>query len=168
LDALVNNAGLSRVAALEHADPGDVRRMLDTNLTAPALLIQHALPALRRRRGAVVNVGSIGGLLALPGRSFYGASKAALAHLTRSLARELAPEVRVNAVLPGAIDTEMYDHLGIAPDGVARLRDEMVRTTPLQRMGTVEDVVPWIEMLLGPAGSWMTGSLLVIDGGRAC
>jgi NAD(P)-dependent dehydrogenase (short-subunit alcohol dehydrogenase family) len=107
-------------------------------------------------------------LLALPTRAVYGASKAALAHLTRSLARELAPDVRVNAVLPGAIDTEMYADLGWSDEETARLRAEMVRRTPLGRMGTVDDVVPWIEMLLSPASEWVTGSLIVVDGGRSC
>ncbi len=168
IDALVNNAGLARFAPLERTDRDDLTRMLLTNHVAPAELIRHAVPALRRSRGCVVNVASIGGLLALPGRAHYGSSKAALIHLTRSLARELAPEIRVNAVAPGAIDTEMYDDLGMAPAEVARLREDLVRTTPLGRTGTTADVVPWIELLLGPAGQWVTGSLIVIDGGRSC
>lgn len=168
IHALVNNAGLARFGPVEEADPDDWTRMIQTNLLGPAALLKHAAPALREARGAVVNVGSIGGLLALPGRALYGASKAALAHLTRSLARELAPEVRVNAVLPGAIDTEMYDDLGLDEEAVSRLRAEMILTTPLGRMGTVQDVVPWIELLLGPAGEWVTGSLFVVDGGRSC
>jgi NAD(P)-dependent dehydrogenase (short-subunit alcohol dehydrogenase family) len=168
IDAVVNNAAMARFASIEQADLADLDRMLRTNLVAPVALIKHAAPALRRARGMVVNVGSIGGLLAVPERTFYGASKAALHHLTRSLARELAPHIRVNAVLPGAIDTEMYDDLGLEPCQVAALRSDLVRTTPLGRMGTAEEVVPWIELMLGPAGRWMTGSLLVVDGGRAC
>jgi NAD(P)-dependent dehydrogenase (short-subunit alcohol dehydrogenase family) len=168
LDALVNNAGLARFAALDQAEVTDWQRMIETNFLAPATLIRNAIPSLRRSRGAIVNVGSIGGLLALPGRAVYGASKAALAHLTRSLARELAPDIRVNAVLPGAIDTEMYADLGWSDEETARLRTDIVRKTPLGRMGTVDDVVPWIEMLLGPAGDWVTGSLIVVDGGRSC
>jgi NAD(P)-dependent dehydrogenase (short-subunit alcohol dehydrogenase family) len=168
LDALVNNAALARFGAIEQLAPEQTERVLRTNLLAPLELIRQAVPLLRESRGQVVNVGSIGGLLALPGRAGYGASKAALHHVTRSLARELAPEVRVNAVLPGAIDTDMYQDLGLSPDQVARLRAELVSTTPLGRMGTVEDVVPWIEQLLGPAGAWLTGSLIVVDGGRSC
>lgn len=166
--ALVNNAGWGRFSSLEEAEPSDWDRMLGTNLLAPAALMRSAMPALRNSRGVVVNIGSIGGMLALPGRALYGASKAALAHLTRSLARELAPSIRVNAVLPGAIDTEMYDDLGMDERTVSDLRANMIQTTPLGRMGTVDDVVPWIEILLGPAGRWVTGSLLVVDGGRSC
>jgi NAD(P)-dependent dehydrogenase (short-subunit alcohol dehydrogenase family) len=168
IDALVNNAGLARFAPLDRADPAHAVQMLQTNLLAPAALIERASQPLRRARGVVINIGSIGGLLATPARSYYGASKAALHHLTRSLARELAPEVRVNAVLPGAIDTEMYDDLALSPDRVAALREDLIRTTPLGRMGTPQDVVPWIELMLGPAGRWMTGTMLVVDGGRSC
>jgi NAD(P)-dependent dehydrogenase (short-subunit alcohol dehydrogenase family) len=166
--ALVNNAAIATAGELASTRPTDWLGMLQTNVISPAALIKEATPALRSSCGAIVNVGSIGGVLALPGRSMYGASKAALAHMTRSLARELAPDIRVNAVIPGAIDTGMYEKLGLEDAAVAQLRAEMVRTTPLGRMGRVEDVVPWIEMLLGPAGRWMTGSLLVIDGGRSC
>jgi NAD(P)-dependent dehydrogenase (short-subunit alcohol dehydrogenase family) len=168
IDAVVNNAGLARLAGLEQLALADAEAMMRTNLIGPAFLIRHAVAALRETKGVVVNVGSIGGLLSVPSRALYGASKAALHHLTRSLARELAPDVRVNAVLPGAIDTPMYDDLGCSPEEVATLRRTMVGTTPLGRMGTPQDVVPWIEQLLGPAGRWVTGSLFVIDGGRSC
>ncbi len=168
VDALINNAGQARFALLENALAEDIECMIATHLTAPAALIREATPALRAAKGIVVNIGSIGGVLALPGRALYGATKAALHHFTRSLARELAPDIRVNAVVPGAIDTEMYDHLGLSVAEVAALRDEMILTTPLGRMGAPEDVVPWIDLMLKPAGHWMTGSLVVIDGGRSC
>jgi NAD(P)-dependent dehydrogenase (short-subunit alcohol dehydrogenase family) len=168
VDALINNAGVARFAALRDASSADMGLMLTTNFIGPLTLIQAAAAHLAERRGVVVNVGSIGGVLALPGRAAYGASKAGLHHLTRSLARELAPHVRVNAVAPGAVDTEMYDDLGMSAAQVRDLRAEMVATTPLGRMGRPEDVVPWIEMLLGPAGEWVTGSVIVVDGGRSC
>jgi NAD(P)-dependent dehydrogenase (short-subunit alcohol dehydrogenase family) len=168
LDAVVNNAGMARMAGIEQLTVAEAEAMVRTNLVGPALLIRHAIAALRETKGTVVNVGSIGGLLAVPSRAMYGASKAALHHLTRSLARELAPDVRVNTVLPGAIDTPMYDDLGCSADQVAELRRSLIDTTPLGRMGTPDDVVPWIEHLLGPAGRWVTGSLFVIDGGRSC
>jgi NAD(P)-dependent dehydrogenase (short-subunit alcohol dehydrogenase family) len=168
VDALINNAGVARFARLGDTSSADMALMLATNLIGPLRLIQAAAAQLAARRGVIVNVGSIGGVLALPGRAAYGASKAGLHHLTRSLARELAPDVRVNTVAPGAIDTEMYDDLGLSAAGVRELRAEMVASTPLGRMGRPEDVVPWIEMLLGPAGQWMTGSVIVVDGGRSC
>lgn len=168
IDALVNNAGWARFGRLEMAFQEDLERMVATHLAAPAALIREAIPALRATQGVVVNIGSIGGVLALPGRAFYGATKAALHHLTRSLARELAPEVRVNAIVPGAIDTEMYEHLGLPGIDVAALRAELIRTTPMGRLGTPADVVPWIVLMLEPAGRWVTGSVVVVDGGRGC
>jgi NAD(P)-dependent dehydrogenase (short-subunit alcohol dehydrogenase family) len=168
VDALINNAGVARFARVRDTSSTDMALLLSTNLIGPLRLIQAAAAQLAAQRGVIVNVGSIGGVLALPGRAAYGASKAGLHHLTRSLARELAPDVRVNAVAPGAIDTEMYDELGMSAAQVRELRAEMVATTPLGRMGLPEDVVPWIEMLLGPAGRWVTGSVIVVDGGRSC
>jgi NAD(P)-dependent dehydrogenase (short-subunit alcohol dehydrogenase family) len=168
IDALVNNAGMARFDGIEQADLADLDRMLKINLIAPLALIKQAVPELRKTRGQVVNVGSIGGVMALPGRSFYGATKAALHHATRSLARELAPDIRVNAVVPGTVDTEMYDDLGLEPAALESFRAGLVATTPMARMADPEQVVPWIEQLLGPAGAWVTGSLLVVDGGRSC
>jgi NAD(P)-dependent dehydrogenase (short-subunit alcohol dehydrogenase family) len=168
IDYLVNNAGLARFAPILESDLTDFERMLRTNLIGPVALIKQAIPALRRTSGAIVNIGSIGGAVALPGRALYGASKAALHHLTRSLARELAPDIRVNAVLPGAVDTDMYDNLAMDAPEVAALRAGLIGTTPLARMGDAQDVVPWIDLLLGPHGRWMTGSLIVVDGGRSC
>jgi len=168
IDAVVNNAGMARLAGLEELALAEAEAMVRTNLIGPAFLIRHAVAALRETKGTVVNVGSIGGLLSVPSRALYGASKAALHHLTRSLARELAPDVRVNAVVPGAIDTPMYDDLGCSAEDVASLRHNLISTTPLGRIGTPEDVVPWIEHLLGPDARWVTGSLFVIDGGRSC
>ncbi|MEU6476629.1 glucose 1-dehydrogenase [Streptomyces sp. NPDC047017] len=167
LDGLVNNAGLARFGPLADADPDDLTAMLDVNLLGPVHLIRAALPTLRAGGGCVVNVSSVGGVLAMPGRAVYGASKAALNSLTRSLARELAPLVRVNAVLPGPVDTPMYDDLGLAPEQVARLRDDMVESTPLGRFGTPDDVASWVCRLLDEeTAGWVTGALIPVDGGR--
>ncbi|MEU0005697.1 SDR family oxidoreductase [Streptomyces sp. NPDC006314] len=167
LDGLVNNAGLARFGPLAEADPNDLTAMLDVNLMGPVHLIRAALPALRAAGGSVVNVSSVGGVLAMPRRAVYGASKAALNSLTRSLARELAPHIRVNAVLPGPVDTPMYDDLGLAPEQVAQLRDDLVDSTPLGRFGTPDDVSSWVCRLLDPeAAGWVTGALIPVDGGR--
>jgi NAD(P)-dependent dehydrogenase (short-subunit alcohol dehydrogenase family) len=164
---LVNNAGLARFAPLEKASDEDFERLLATNVRAPAALIRAALPYLRQERGAVVNVSSVGGVLAMPGRSYYGASKAALNSLTRSLARELAPEVRVNAVLPGPVDTPMWNDLGLDAEQAAALRSSLLAATPMRRFGRPDEVATWVCCLLDPEISgWVTGALITVDGGR--
>jgi NAD(P)-dependent dehydrogenase (short-subunit alcohol dehydrogenase family) len=166
VDALVNNAGHAVFDRLEDATETDLRGMIDTNLVAPALLIRALLPELRAHRGCVVNVSSVGGVLAMPARSYYGASKAALNSLTRSLAVELAPEVRVNAVLPGPVDTGLWDLA--AGDGADALREGIVAGTPLGRFGLASEVAAWVCLLVDPeTSSWVTGSLVSVDGGRA-
>nr|AGS49565.1 short-chain dehydrogenase/reductase SDR [uncultured bacterium esnapd9] len=164
---LVNNAGLARFAPLETASDEDFDGLLATNVRAPAALIRAALPHLRVERGAVVNVSSVGGVLAMPGRSFYGASKAALNSLTRSLARELAPDVRVNAVLPGPVDTPMWDNMGLDAGQSASLRSSLLAATPMARFGEPAEVAGWVCGLLDPDFSgWITGALIPVDGGR--
>ncbi|MYS81170.1 SDR family oxidoreductase [Streptomyces sp. SID5474] len=167
IDGLVNNAGVARFAPLESATSEDLDAMLDTHVRGPVALIRACLPALRAHRGSVVNVSSVGGALAMPGRSLYGASKAALNSLTRSLARELAPDVRVNAVLPGPVETPMYDDLGLDGPATAALRAGLLAGTPMGRFGTPDEVAHWVCALLDAERSgWVTGVLLPIDGGR--
>lgn len=168
LDALVNCAGLARFARLETADLDDFDRMMAVNVRAPAALTQALLPALIEAGGSVVNVTSVGGVLAMPGRSFYGASKAAVNSLTRSLARELAPQVRVNAVVPGPVDTPMYDDLGLDSEEVESLRKTLLDSTPMARFAAPDEVAVWVCALVDPKQSgWITGALLAVDGGRS-
>ncbi|MGJ7907802.1 SDR family NAD(P)-dependent oxidoreductase [Actinopolyspora sp. H202] len=165
IDAVVNNAGHARFAPLEHAGPDEFERMLATNVVAASELIRASLPELRSNRGSVVNVSSVGGVLAMPGRAHYGASKAALNSLTRSLATELSPDVRVNAVLPGPVDTKLWEEA--ASDDVGALRERIIAGTPMGRFGEPGEVATWICHLLDPTGAaWVTGSLIAVDGGR--
>jgi NAD(P)-dependent dehydrogenase (short-subunit alcohol dehydrogenase family) len=167
LDGVVNNAGLARFGPLEETGPQMFEDVLRVNAVAPAELVRCALPHLRRTRGSVVNISSVGGSLAMPGRSFYGASKAALNSLTRSLAKELAPDVRVNAVLPGPVDTPMWYETGLSEDGIKELARDLTASTPLGRFGQGEDVARWVCALLDPVMSgWVTGALVPVDGGR--
>jgi len=168
VDAVVNNAGIARFAPIERADLGDLELMLDAHLRGPINLIRAALPSLRSRCGCIVNISSIGGTLATPGRSLYGATKAAMNHLTRSLARELAPDVRVNAILPGPVDTGIYNNLGLSDNERDELRLSLLRATPAGRFGEPEEVARWVCHLLDDGSRWVTGALLCIDGGRSC
>lgn len=167
IDGLVNNAGLARFGPIETAKAVDLDAMLDANLRGPVQLIRACLPVLRERQGCVVNVSSVGGVLAMPNRALYGATKAALNSLTRSLARELAPRVRVNAILPGPVDTPMYDDMALDPERTRDLRNTLISETPMGRFGRPSEVAAWVCALLDPELSgWVTGTLLAVDGGR--
>ena len=167
IDGLVNNAGIGRFAPIADADCKDLQYMFDLHVRGPVQLVQRFLPSLRERRGSIVNVTSVAGDLAAPNRSFYGATKAAINHLTRSLALELAPDVRVNAILPGPVDTPIYDEVAKSPEQLAKLRADMIALTPLGRFGRPEELAAWVCQLLDDeTGSWVTGTLLPVDGGR--
>jgi NAD(P)-dependent dehydrogenase (short-subunit alcohol dehydrogenase family) len=159
LDVLVNNAGISW--PVPHADldgltAADWRRLLDVNLIAPWLLCTAALPALRESRGAIVNVTSHAGVRPKGSSIAYAASKAALNHVTKLLAAALGPDVRVNAVAPGLVDTAMTASWTDA--------HELWRTaSPMRRAAQPSDVAELIAAILGNA--YLTGEVILLDGG---
>ncbi|MFG2621874.1 SDR family NAD(P)-dependent oxidoreductase [Streptomyces sp. NPDC048507] len=166
LDVLVNNAGIVRSGALGDLEPEAISAQLATNLVAPVLLSQAALPALEAAAGVIVNVSTSVGQRAWPGSSLYAATKGALEVLTRSWAVELAPRgVRVVAVAPGAIDTPIGEHQGLTPERTAALRAWQLAHTPLARIGRPEEVAWAITQLAAPAASFVTGVVLPVDGG---
>ncbi|MET9763709.1 SDR family oxidoreductase [Streptomyces sp. NPDC006372] len=167
LDAVVNNAGLARFGRLDAIDPALFEAMFAVNVRAPAELIRCALPQLRSHCGSVVNISSVGGALSMPGRAFYGATKAALNSLTRSLARELAPDVRVNAIMPGPVDTPMWNETGLDEADTQHMRVDLLASTPMGRFGDGTEIGRWVCSLLDPELSgWVTGALIPVDGGR--
>ncbi|MFJ8650021.1 SDR family NAD(P)-dependent oxidoreductase [Streptomyces sp. NPDC093546] len=166
LDVLVNNAGIVRSGALGELSPQMITAQLHTNLVAPILLAQAALPSLEKSRGVIVNVSTSVGQRAFPGSSVYAATKSALELLTRSWAVELAPRgVRVVAVAPGAIDTPIGEHQGLTPERMAAVREWQLAHTPLGRIGRPEEVAWAITELAAPAASFITGVVLPVDGG---
>lgn len=166
LDILVNSAGVTRF--IPHPDLDSVtdevwQTLLQTNLIGPFYIARAAAPALRRARGAIVNVASISGHRATGSSIPYAVSKAALLQLTRGLAIALAPEVRVNAVSPGHVDTRWHrDHLG--DEGADELARRNAETEPLGRVATADDVAEAILNLLDT--HMVTGQTLIVDGGK--
>jgi NAD(P)-dependent dehydrogenase (short-subunit alcohol dehydrogenase family) len=166
LDALVNNAGVMHIEPFASLTRDALEQSLAVNLRAPFLLTQAARPALAAApAGSVVNVSSAAAALYRPGQSAYGSSKAALEYLTKSLAVELAPEgIRVNAVVPGPVDTEIHYRPGTDP---AAIRDALARAVPLGSLGTSQEVAWWIvQLTAAPQAGWVTGAIVRVDGGR--
>ncbi|MET7847330.1 SDR family oxidoreductase [Streptomyces avermitilis] len=166
LDVLVNNAAIVGTESLATYTRTSIAPLLATNLTAPVLLTQAALPALTESRGVIVNVSTSVGQRAWPGNSLYAATKTALELLTRSWAVELAPRgIRVSAVAPGAIATPIGRHSGFTPEQSAAIREWQLAHTPLGRIGRPEEVAWAITRLAAPEASFVTGVVLPVDGG---
>ena len=161
LDILVNNAGLTRDGLIARMPDDDWRAVLDTNLSGAFYTCRAvARSMMRRRSGSIVNVSSIVGLHGNPGQTNYSASKAGLIGLTKALARELGSRgVRANVVAPGYVDTRLTD---VLPEEV---KQAMLQNTPLGRFGTADDVAGAVRFLSSDAAAFITGEVLLVDGG---
>jgi NAD(P)-dependent dehydrogenase (short-subunit alcohol dehydrogenase family) len=168
LDILVNAAGHISNGTIETTTTEAWDAMLNINLRSVFLLIQKALPTLTERRGNIVNVSSVTGLRAFPGVLAYCVSKAGLDQLTRCAALELAAKgVRVNAVNPGVVITEIHKRGGMNNEQYAAFLEHSKSTHPLGRVGKPEEVAELIAFLASERASWITGVTYSIDGGRA-
>jgi pteridine reductase len=159
LDGLVNNASAFYPTPIDTATPAQWNELFASNAQAPFFLVQAALPALRRSQGAIVNLIDIYAERALRDHPLYVMAKAALAAMTRTLAADLGPTVRINGIAPGAV---LWPSEGKA----AAAQQAMIAATPLQRIGTPEDVARTALWLLRDA-PFVTGQIITVDGGRS-
>jgi 3-oxoacyl-[acyl-carrier protein] reductase len=161
LDILVNNAGLTRDGLIVRMPDADWRDVIETNLSSVFYTCRAAARSMMKRRsGAIVNVSSVVGLHGNSGQTNYAASKAGIIGFTKALARELGSRgVRANVVAPGYISTRLTDELS------ADLRGLMLQNTPLGRLGDPEDVAGAVRFLCSDEAAFITGEVLLVDGG---
>ena len=168
IDVLVNAAGHLVTGTIEETSLATWDAMLNVNLRAVFNLMQQAVPHLAERRGNIVNVSSVTGLRAFPGVIAYCVSKAGLDQLTRCAALELAPKgVRVNAVNPGVVITEIHRRGGMSPKEYKAFLERSKETHPIGRVGQAYEIADLILYLASERASWITGVTYSIDGGRA-
>ncbi|MFC7165149.1 SDR family NAD(P)-dependent oxidoreductase [Halospeciosus flavus] len=164
VDVVVNNAGVNPDGALgppERVETEDFDFTTDVNLRGAFRCAKHAAPHLQERGGNLVNVASVGGLVGLPRQHPYVASKHGLVGLTKSMALDWAPDVRVNAIAPGYVSTELVEEV----EQNERLRNSILDRTPLDRFADPEEVAGPALFLASDAASYVTGSVLTADGG---
>lgn len=161
IDVLVNNAGIVRDEYLLMLNPDTLDKCMDLNIKGYFYCAQQAvLKMFRKKSGVIINMSSVSSRMALAGQSVYSATKGAVNSMTQTMAKELAPYgIRVNAIAPGFIETEMIDAL--PPEK----REEYLAAVPLGRFGKASEVAAAVSMLCSDAASYMTGQVLVLDGG---
>ncbi len=161
IDILVNNAGMIRDKLLIRTRDEDWDEVLATNLRGTFGMTRAVLRGMiRKRSGVIINISSVAGLVGSAGQTTYAAAKAGIIGFTKAVARELAPRgIRANVVAPGFIVTKMTSDL--APQA----RDNLIARIPMGRLGDPEDVAPMVRFLAGPGGRYITGQVIVVDGG---
>ena len=161
VDVLVNNAGLTRDGLLARMPDDDWRAVIETNLSSVFYTCRAvARPMMKKRSGSIVNVSSIVGIHGNWGQTNYGASKAGIIGFTKSLARELGSRnVRANVVAPGYVNTRLTD---VLPE---EAREAMLTNTPLGRLGEPEDIAGAVRFLCSDEASFITGEVMLVDGG---
>ena len=158
LDILINNAGAYETVSFENLTLEQWDSIFAVNVRGPLLFCKEALPHLRRRKGRIINLGSLGGLQPWPSHAHYCSSKAALHMLTRVTAKAFAPDIAVNCVAPGMID--------LGEKSALEFMNRMAKQTPMRRNGSGEDVAAAV-LFFATAPSFITGQIVLVDGGLA-
>ena len=168
LDILVNNAGAGGGGPVEDCDEAMWDRVIDTNLKGAFFMTKHALPHLRTSGGNIVNIASVNGLIGVPNGSIYCASKAGVIDMTRAHAVEFGPDIRVNAVCPGGVDTDMLRNLAVRIGGSVEKGYEMLSQdcAAQKRVAHVDELAGPVLYLASDIASFVTGSIHVVDGGE--
>ncbi|WP_313801497.1 SDR family oxidoreductase [Sphingobium sp.] len=161
IDLVVNNAGGSPQANAATASPRFSERILQLNLLAPLHVAQAAYPHLKAAAGSIVNIASVSGARPSPDTAIYGAAKAGLLSLTTSLAQEWGPEVRVNAIIVGLVETETTE----MTYGTMEAQDRIAASLPLGRMGRGSDIADAVVFLASSAAAYISGARLEVHGG---
>ncbi len=168
IDVLVNSAGIIKNGTIENTPLDDWDRMMDINLRSVFMLTQRCLPHLIATKGNIVNVSSVAGTRAFPNVLAYCVSKAAIDQFTRCSALELgAKGVRVNAVNPGVVVTNLHKRGGMEDEAYKKFLEHSTETHPIGRVGKPEEVAELICFLASAKAGWITGATYAIDGGRA-
>lgn len=164
IDILVNNAGITRDGLMMKMSEEDFDVVVDTNMKGTFLCIKHVSRImLKQRRGSIINMSSIVGVIGNAGQMNYAASKAGIIGMTKSAAKELGSRgITVNAVTPGFIDTEMTENLS------EDLKTKMLQQIPLSRMGKTEDIANLVAFLASEESSYISGQVIGVDGGMGC
>lgn len=164
IDGLVNNAGVAVDGVLTMMQDADIEKIMQLNLMSVIKISRSCIKKmLIKKKGSIINISSIIGIRGYSGLSVYSATKAGLDGFTRAMARELGDRaIRVNSIAPGYLDTEMSSKLAISQ------REQIIRRTPLGRLGTVEDVAGVVQFLLSKDAQFITGQTLAVDGGITC
>jgi len=167
VNVLVNNAGMLSVTTVESISEEDWDRVMDTNLKGPFLMSRAVLPAFRRAGGgAIVNIGSVLGLVAMKDRAAYCASKGGVVLLTKAMAVDHAHEnIRVNCICPAIVETDLVKDLFSQSEAGRKARDARIGTLPLGRFGQPHDVAELAAFLASDQSSWITGTAIPVDGG---
>ena len=163
LDILINNAGIIIDKPLMTMSEDDWRQVIDTNLTGAFNAARACIfTFMKQKRGQIINISSVSGMIGLPGQTNYSASKGGINAFTKALAKEVAGHgILVNAIAPGFIETEIIAKF------TDKQREEIVKKIPLAHIGSVEDVANCVKFLLSDAGAYITGQIIQVDGGLA-